>query len=611
MRRPPRHRGLVLVAARELRWLWRDRVAAVLVLVVPLIAFAVLSLTFSDAVVRNLGVVVVDADRSATSIQFVQAIAASPGVQVTRRADDLTAATHAIRAGEALAAAYIPANFEHDLMAGRRPQVEVFYNTQFMTPGNLAGKSLSEALSNATAAVAPTGRLAPTPRKVGPLVVEQYVLTNPAFNYAQFLLRAVLPMVLHVVVAIATGYAVGREFTRRSRRAWLACAGGSPLTALVGKLAPLFGIFMLLMVVMLLIIHGALGIPFRGDGVMIAGAAMLLVLAYQAFGALLQLLVRNLALGLSLTGIVVSPAFGYAGVGFPMVGMEAFPRAWGALLPLRWYMQILFDQAARGAPALASAVPYAMLAGMAIVLVALCWWRLRAIAARPVPREPVELFAAPQPGVGGAFVAEWRRVLRDRSVLGLFVLAPVLYGVYYPQPYLGQLLRDVPIAVVDEDRTELSRQLIETLDAHEAVSVAVRACTLSAAQPALFDRRGFAILDVPPNTERESLKGNDARLPAYVDSTYFLLFSRTLQGISQAAATTTTAQLGRGAREAGAFYRAAVAAVSPVELIMEPLYNPTGGYAAHVVPAGDVLILVLNPLVREAIRGGVPLRARG
>ena len=37
----------------------------------------------------------------------------------------------------------------------------------------------------------------------GPLVVEQYVLTNPALNYAQFLLRAILPTVLHVVIAIA------------------------------------------------------------------------------------------------------------------------------------------------------------------------------------------------------------------------------------------------------------------------------------------------------------------------------------------------------------------------------------------------------------------------
>ena len=50
--------------------------------------------------------------------------------------------------------------------------------------------------------------------------------------------------------------------------------------------------------------------------------------------------------------------------------------------------------------------------------------------------------------------AEMRRILNDRGVFGLIVLAPVIYGVLYPQPYLGQLLRDIPIAVVDQDHTE-------------------------------------------------------------------------------------------------------------------------------------------------------------
>ena len=33
------------------------------------------------------------------------------------------------------------------------------------------------------------------------------------------------------------------------------------------------------------------------------------------------------------------------------------------------------------------------------------------------------------------------------------IVAPVFYGVFYPQPYLGQLVRKIPIAVVDDDRT--------------------------------------------------------------------------------------------------------------------------------------------------------------
>ena len=87
--------------------------------------------------------------------------------------------------------------------------------------------------------------------------------------------------------------------------------------------------------------------------------------------------------------------------------------------------------------------------------------------------------------------AEMRRVLNDRGVFGLIMLAPVIYGALYPQPYLGQVLRRIPIAVVDQDHTELSRNLVQALNADEATEVAVRADTLAEAQAALARRRGL------------------------------------------------------------------------------------------------------------------------
>jgi ABC-2 type transport system permease protein len=607
----PAEPGFLLVATRELRWILRDRIALFLMIGVPLIAFFVLGLTFSSGVIRGLNTVVVDADRTPTSLALLQAVQAAPGVSLSSRAEDLGAAMQAIRAGRAIAAVYIPPNFERDLSAGRRPQVSLFYNTQFLTPGNSASKALTDALNGAIAATAP--KLPPLPKTLGALVVEQYVLTNPAFNYAQFLLRAVLPMVLHVVIAISTCYAIGTEFSRRGVGSWLRAAGGSPLTALAGKLAPLFAIFILMMVVLLLVIHGAYQIPFRGDEGMMVAAACLLIAAYQGLAALLVLLVRNLALGLSLTAIMVSPAFGYAGVGFPIAGMEAFARGWGAILPLRWYMQILFDQAARGAPIADSARPFVILAALALLFGGLAWWRLAALARHKaaVPAEeesapPVDAYA----GFGAVVIAEIRRVLGDRSVMGLMVIAPLLYGVFYPQPYLGQILRHLPIAVVDLDQTELSRRLVMALDADAGVQVALRATTIAQAQEALFQRRVFGILEIPPDTTREFLKGNVARLPAFVDSAYFLVFSRTLQGIVESAGNVTAELVSHGARSGGEADRL-LAVISPASVLGVPLFNPTGGYASYVVPAAFVLILQQTLLIGAAMLGGVAFESGG
>jgi ABC-2 type transport system permease protein len=581
-----------LVTRRELRWLLRDRAALILIFGVPLFAFVVLTAVFSQPVIRGLGIVVVDADRSDTSRAFVEAVAASPGLSVVRQSGDLATAAQAIRSGEAIGAVYVPANFERDLKAERRPQAVAFYNQQFLTAAGIAASGLSDSLSAAVErAAAPA---APKAQRIGSLVAETIVLVNPARNYAQFLLRALLPMVVHVVIALAAGYAVGSEFRRRSMRAWLACAGGNPIVALVGKLAPLFAIFFLIMLTHPLSLEGLLGIGFKGDLPMMVAAASLLIIGYLALGALMQLLVRDLATGLGLTSLIVSPAFGYAGVGFPTFGMNAFSQIWSAFLPVRWYMAVLLGQAARGLPLADSARPFGALAALATIYSLLAMLRLRSIA-RPgasAPPAPTPVLAdQARPGISGAFVNEWRRVLAVRGAFIMLVIGPVIYGIYYPQPYRNQILRKVPIVVVDNDMSELSRNIVQTLDASGAVEVAARADTLADAH-ALLDRgEAFAVVGIPPGTERDVLKGTRVNVPIYADATYLFIFRTMSSGIAVAINTVSSELAAGGARTDGSLVKAALASSSPADVLLQPIFNPVGGYASYVVPAAFVLIL--------------------
>ena len=600
--RPAAKPGFLLVARRECRWLRHDRAALLLIFGVPLFAFVVLTAVFSHPVIRGLGVVVVDQDRSETSRAFVEQVAASPGLSIVERTDDLTAAARAIRSGKAIGAVYVPPDFERDLKAERRPQVVAFYNQQFLTAAGVAASGLSDSLTSASSGA--VARAAPKAPRVGSLVAETIMLVNPQKNYAQFLLRTILPMVIHVIIALAAGYAVGSEFRRRSMRAWLACAGGDPIVALAGKLAPLFAIFFIIMLSEALILEGLLGISFKGDLPMMIVAGSLLIVGYLALGALLQLLTRDLATGLGLTGLVVSPAFGYAGVGFPALGMNAFAQGWGAILPLRWYMAVLLGQAARGLPLYDSARPFAMLAGLAMLYALLAFLGLRALARRPAraaaEAEQVTTVAAPR-GLGGAFVAEWRRMLAVRGAFTLLVLAPLVYGIYYPQPYLNQILRKIPIVVVDNDLSELSRDIVQMLDASGAVKVVARAETLVDAQAVLDRGRAFAVVGIPPGTERDLLKGTTVHVPIYADATYLFLFRTTASGIAVAINTLSSELAAGGARTDSSLVKATLASTQPADILMQPIFNPVGGYASYVVPAAFVLILQQMLLIASAM----------
>jgi hypothetical protein len=109
-----------------------------------------------------------------------------------------------------------------------------------------------------------------------------------------------------------------------------------------------------------------------------------------------------------------------------------------------------------------------------------------------------------------------------------------LYGIYYPQPFLNQILRELPIAVVDNDLSDLSRQIVETLDASGALSVAVRARTLAEARAAIDRGSAFAVVEIPPGTERDMLKGITAHIPVYADATYLFIFRSTASGVATA-----------------------------------------------------------------------------
>src|SRR6185503_3843939 len=64
------------------------------------------------------------------------------------------------------------------------------------------------------------------------------------------------------------------------------------------------------------------------------------------------------------------------------------------------------------------------------------------------------------------FAQLWSGVVPLTRFMLLF-RASVFYAFFYPTPYLKQILRDLPIVVVDRDHTALRRQLTRWLDASE------------------------------------------------------------------------------------------------------------------------------------------------
>ena len=185
----------------------------------------------------------------------------------------------------------------------------------------------------------------------------------------------------------------------------------------------------------------------------------------------------------------------------------------------------------------------------------------------------------------------WRCIVADHGARLLLIAAPILYSLFYPLPYLREIIRETPIAVVDLDGSSLSRQLVRYADAHETLQVVARLDSVAAAESAVKEGRVRGYLVVPAHFRADVLRGRDTAVAYGGDATYFLQFKQVLTGFAESAGTLNASIKVRQALAAGLAREQALAAVAPVALRAHPVGNTREGYASYLIPGVFLLIL--------------------
>ncbi|MDO9526673.1 MAG: ABC transporter permease [Gemmobacter sp.] len=196
---------------------------------------------------------------------------------------------------------------------------------------------------------------------------------------------------------------------------------------------------------------------------------------------------------------------------------------------------------------------------------------------------------------------ELRAVFTDSQVRSILLVSLVIYAVIYPLPYQAELLRDVPVVLVDHDRTTTSADLVRRVDASEAVAISTDALDMAQAIALVQQRRAYGVLLIPEGFERNLLRGRQSPVAVYADASYFLMYQRVMQGaavpIRQMGAEVEAGRL----MAAGAGLEVAQAQVTPANQVEVALFNPAEGYATYVLPAAFVLILQQTILMGLAL----------
>lgn len=199
---------------------------------------------------------------------------------------------------------------------------------------------------------------------------------------------------------------------------------------------------------------------------------------------------------------------------------------------------------------------------------------------------------------------EYKNIFTDAGVMLIFFGAIIIYPIFYPIPYSDEVLKDVPIAVVDLNHSQLSRKLIRMIDANEFVNVSEESASMAEAKEHFYSGEVNGVVLIPADFSQKILLGEQAEVIAYTDASYFLFYRQTLTGILQSTATMSAGIEIQRMTAKGVTTEQAMAARDPLPLISNPLFNRSGGYATFVVPAVLILILQQTLLIGIGMLGG-------
>ncbi|EML0898260.1 ABC transporter permease [Vibrio parahaemolyticus] len=180
-----------------------------------------------------------------------------------------------------------------------------------------------------------------------------------------------------------------------------------------------------------------------------------------------------------------------------------------------------------------------------------------------------------------------RHVLRrDKWLLSCLTWVPILLSLTIWGVFSAGIARDLPIGVVDLQHSQLSRKLIQTLDASSTLSVDYYYTSANEAQNAMIEGDIYAFAVIPSKFDQDILLHRQPQLSVFFNSQYILVAKLINSAVAQAqgyfdAQVQVMGNLAKG----NTTTLAALGQAVPVSTQITALFNRNTNYAQFLVTA--------------------------
>ncbi len=212
--------------------------------------------------------------------------------------------------------------------------------------------------------------------------------------------------------------------------------------------------------------------------------------------------------------------------------------------------------------------------------------------------------------MSAVFAAELRRIFHDSGVLLFFVALPLLYPVVYTLIYNKEIVRELPVAVVDNSRTAMSRELVRKASASPSVRIYDYCTDMEEARRLMAERKVFGIMEIPSDYSRDIGNGSTTVVMFYCDMSLLMRYRSFAAALSDLQLELATDINGERIRSLGAESYLTGGSPLPVNSESYFLGDSEQGFASFVIPGIVVLILHQSMLMGICMLAGTSRERR-
>ncbi len=198
---------------------------------------------------------------------------------------------------------------------------------------------------------------------------------------------------------------------------------------------------------------------------------------------------------------------------------------------------------------------------------------------------------------------EMRLIMADAGAVLLFIVAMIIYPVVYSIGYSGEVVKDLPVAVVDLNHSNLSRQYSRMLDATEQIHVICKPGSLKEAENLFYEGNIKGIVLIPEDFEKNILQGIQSNVTVYCDASYFLIYKQIYAGAAYSTGTLSAGVEIKKLLAQGRDLNQALDQRDPLKTNVISLYNPSAGYGSFIMPGVLLIILQQTLLIGIGLLG--------